>query len=52
LKTSTLGDQRAEFIWWHQVNVEAVEGKVPTGQFPRVTKKVGQSPPQYADEDE
>jgi hypothetical protein len=38
--------------WWHQVNVEAVEDKVPRGKFPRVTKKVGKSPPQYADEDE
>jgi hypothetical protein len=38
--------------WWHQINVEAVEDKVPRGKFPKVTKKVGNSPPQYADEDE
>jgi hypothetical protein len=38
--------------WWHQLNVEAVEDKVPRGEFPKVTKKVGKSPPQYADEDE
>ncbi len=38
--------------WWHQVNVEAVEEKPARGKFPRVTKKVGQSPPQYADLDE
>jgi hypothetical protein len=38
--------------WWHQVNVEAIEDKVPRGKFPKVTKKVGKSPPQYADEDE
>jgi len=25
---------------------------VPRGKFPKVTKKVGKSPPQYADEDE
>jgi hypothetical protein len=38
--------------WWHQINVEAVEDKVPRGKYPKVTKRVGQSPPQYADEDE
>ena len=38
--------------WWHQVNVEAVEQKTPSGKYPRVTKKVGKSPPQYADLDE
>jgi hypothetical protein len=38
--------------WWHQINVESVEDKVPGGKFPKVTKKVGKSPPQYADEDE
>jgi len=38
--------------WWHQINVEAVEDKVPKGKFPKVTKKVGKSPPQYAEEDE
>src|SRR4051812_9852773 len=32
--------------WWHQVNVEAVEDKVPRGKLPRVTKRVGKSPPQ------
>jgi hypothetical protein len=38
--------------WWHQINVEAVEDKVPRGKFPKVTKRVGKSPPQYADENE
>lgn len=37
--------------WWHQINVEAIEDSVPTGTFPKVTKRVGKSPPQYADED-
>jgi len=36
--------------WWHQINVEAIEDKVPKGKLPKVTKKVGKSPPQYADE--
>jgi Plasmid pRiA4b ORF-3-like protein len=38
--------------WWHQINVEAIEDKVPCGKFPGVTKRVGKSPPQYAEEDE
>jgi hypothetical protein len=38
--------------WWHQINVEAVADSVPHGAFPRVTKRVGKSPPQYADLDE
>lgn len=38
--------------WWHQINVEAIEDKMPKGKLPKVTKKVGKSPPQYPDEDE
>jgi hypothetical protein len=38
--------------WWHQINVEAIEDRVPRGKFPKVTKREGKSPPQYADEDE
>ena len=38
--------------WWHQINVEAIEDEVPKGKYPKVTKKVGKSPPQYAEEDE
>ena len=38
--------------WWHQINVEAVEEKTLRGKYPRVTKRVGKSPPQYADLDE
>ena len=37
--------------WWHQINVEAIEDKVPRGKFPKVTKREGKSPPQYAAED-
>src|SRR5215470_11421946 len=33
-------------------NVEAVEDKVPRGKFPKVTRRVGKSPPQYAEDDE
>jgi hypothetical protein len=35
--------------WWHQINVEAIADKVPRGKYPRVSKRVGRSPPQYAD---
>ncbi len=38
--------------WWHQINVAAIEDKVPPGGYPKVTKRVGQSPPQYVDWDE
>ena len=38
--------------WWHQINVEAIEDKLPKGKLPKVTKQVGKSPPQYPDEDQ
>jgi hypothetical protein len=34
--------------WWHHINVEAIDDTVPIGKFPRVTKRIGKSPPQYA----
>ncbi len=37
--------------WWHQINIEGIDDKVPRGKFPKVTKREGKSPPQYADED-
>jgi Plasmid pRiA4b ORF-3-like protein len=39
------GDQ-----WQHQINVEVIEEMMPQVSFPRVTKRVGKSPPQYPDE--
>lgn len=38
--------------WWHQVNVEAIDDHVGPGQYPKITKRVGESPPQYPDLDE
>ena len=38
--------------WWHQINVVAIQDEVPTGRYPKVTKRVGKSPPQYVDWDE
>jgi len=36
--------------WFHQVQVERIERAIPTVTYPRVIKRVGQSPPQYAEE--
>lgn len=38
--------------WWHQIDVDAIEDEVPVGKFPKVTKRVGKSPPQYLEEDD
>ena len=38
--------------WWHQINVLAIEVKSPKGKYPKVTNRVGKSPPQYMDVDE
>jgi len=38
--------------WWHQIDVVAIEQNPPGGRYPKVTKRVGQSPPQYIDWDE
>ena len=38
--------------WWHQINVEAIEDAPASGKYPKVTKKVGKSPPQYPDWEE
>jgi hypothetical protein len=38
--------------WWHQINVLAIDDKLPKGKYPKVIKRVGKSPPQYADEEE
>jgi hypothetical protein len=35
--------------WWHQIDVMAIEEKAAKGQYPKITKRVGASPPQYAD---
>ena len=37
--------------WWHQINVVAIDDKMPKGKFPKVVKRVGKSPPQYPDEE-
>jgi len=38
--------------WWHQINVTDIKEKAGAGKYPKVTKRVGKSPPQYVDRDE
>lgn len=38
--------------WWHQINVVSIENTVPSGKYPRVIKRIGNSPPQYPDAEE
>jgi hypothetical protein len=38
--------------WWHQINVISIKEEIPTGEYPRVINRVGESPPQYPDLDE
>lgn len=33
--------------WWHQVDVLAIREEAPSGEYPKVTDWVGDSPPQY-----
>jgi len=35
--------------WWHQVTVVNIEEKAGRGNYPKVIKRVGKSPPQYVD---
>ncbi len=37
--------------WWHQIDVVAIEERAERGKYPRVTGRVGESPPQYVDWD-
>lgn len=37
--------------WWHRVKVKAIGGASPEAKYPRVTERVGESPPQYPDWD-
>ena len=38
--------------WMHQINVLAIEDAPLSGRFPRITERVGESPPQYPDLEE
>lgn len=38
--------------WLHQINVVAIDEKTGSGKYPKIVKRVGDSPPQYPDFDE
>jgi len=38
--------------WFHQIDTIAVANEVRMGKYPKVTERVGESPPQYADWDD
>ncbi len=38
--------------WWHQLAVLAIAERSPCGRLPKVTLRVGKSPPQYVDWEE
>jgi len=33
--------------WYHQINVVAISDEIPKGRYPQITKRIGESPPQY-----
>jgi len=35
--------------WMHQINVVAIDNYPGTGKYPKIIKRVGESPPQYPD---
>lgn len=37
--------------WWHQVTVIAIEENAGRGKYPKITERIGASPPQYAEFD-
>ena len=37
--------------WFHRIRVEKIDRAIPTVDYPRITRRVGKSPPQYADEE-
>ncbi len=38
--------------WWHQINVVSISDPVPKRKYPRITERMGASPPQYPDLDD
>lgn len=37
--------------WWHQIQVTAITAPQPKVKYPRITQRIGASPPQYAEFD-
>jgi hypothetical protein len=38
--------------WWHQGTVIAIHDEVPPGEYPKITARTGESPPQYPEADD
>jgi hypothetical protein len=38
--------------WWHQINVVSIEEEAPQDKYPKITGRIGESPPQYPDWEE
>ena len=38
--------------WWHTIRVSSIAESAPARRYPRVTERIGASPPQYVDWDE
>ena len=38
--------------WWHQIDVLDIKEKAGAGKYPKITNRVGESPPEYIDWDE
>ncbi len=38
--------------WQHQINVDKIEAAPSRGKYPKITKRVGDCPPQYLEEDD
>lgn len=38
--------------WWHQINVVSIADKAGKSKYPKISKRIGASPPQYMDSDE
>lgn len=37
-----------EAQWYHHLQVERAQDSIPTVQYPRITNRVGKSPPQFS----
>jgi len=38
--------------WWHEIEVVSIAPELAEGEYPKLLKSAGESPPQYPDEDE
>jgi Plasmid pRiA4b ORF-3-like protein len=38
--------------WWHQINLISIEEVATVGEYPKVTERIGTSPPQYVNWEE